>query len=289
MIRPIRLVVLSLLASVLAATVCPAQESAKAGRLVETDHLLLQWVDSPTPEEVELATAVSTKLYGRVAELLGQQHPEGKITIVFGGDAERPGRRREYPRVDWMGRVLLFKFIPDFDNHFTALAHELVHAFRFDRRGTADWFFEESFAEFVALRADPSLAGFPWFDAPITVVAGQWLAKGEDIPLSTLRERHREVNLPCRAQSYTLRSAFFDWLGRTFGDETVIRAAKETPAGALADYERFFGKPFEQLEQDWRRALLAEYRAIPEVDELAAKYRESPIKYMRVCAAGKDF
>ncbi len=112
----------------------------------------------------------------------------------------------------------------------------------------------------------------------------------QDVPLSELREQHRDLNLPCRAQSYSLRSAFFDWLGRTFGDEVVIQAANAVPAGELSDYEKFFGRPFEELELDWRKALLAEYRAIPEVDELAKKYRlESPTQYQRVCSAGKDF
>jgi hypothetical protein len=280
---------LALLCSVAIGTSAEAQEGSARGFRVETEGLILEWRERPDSTEVEAVTAEVSEVYDRVAELLDVR-PEGKVTIVLGGAAERPGENREYPRVDSMGRVLLFKFIPDFHNYFTALAHEMVHRFRFHRRGAADWFFEEGFAEFVALRVDPSLAGFPWFDFPVAIVAGQWVAEGTDIRLTLLRGRHRELNLKCGAQSYALRAAFFDWLGINFSDERVLQAASKENAGAVEDYESFFGKPFEQLTVDWREALLAEYRERSDADALAKAYREeSPIKYQRVCAEGEDF
>jgi hypothetical protein len=256
---------------------------------IETEHLTLEWVETPDTTEVKASTAKAKKLYEGVAALLDDRSGK-RITIIFGGPAERPGGEREYPRVDPFGRILLFRFTPDFNNYFGALAHELVHAFRFERRFGADWFFEEGFAEFVALRADPSLDGYPWFAFPITVVAGQWVAAGEDIPLSILRERHKELNLLCGAQSYALRSAFFDWLGKTYGDDAVFTAAGTTPAGALLDYEEFFESSFGDLEREWRAEMLLQYQAYPGGAELAKKYRtESPIQYQHVCTAGEDF
>jgi hypothetical protein len=247
------------------------------------------WEVEPDSMEIEAVIAEANKLYERIANLLGE-YSKGRITIVLGGEAERPGGQREYPRVDSKSRILLFKFTPEFSNYFNALAHEMVHVFRFDRRWSADWFFEEGFAEFIALRVDSSLAGFPWFEYSIPLVAGQWVAKGQDIPLTLLRSKHRELNQPCGAQSYALRAGFFDWLGREFGDKVVIQAGSEVHAGTLADYEKFFGKPLEQLELDWRTAILAEYHLIADVDILAQKYREeSPIKYQRVCSEGEDF
>ena len=266
-----------------------SRETVEQGFRVEIDQFVLIWEVEPDSMEIKAVAAEANKLYVRITNLLGE-YTEGKITIVLGGPAERPGGQREYPRVDSKGRILLFKFTPDFNNYFSALAHEMVHVFRFDRRWTADWFFEEGFAEFIALRVDSSLTGFPWFDYPTALVAGQWVAKGQDIPLTLLRAKHRELNQPCGAQSYALRAAFFDWLGRTFGDKVVIQAGSEVHAGALGDYKKFFGKPFEQLELDWRTALLAEYDRIADVDILAQRYRqESPIKYQRVCSEGEDF
>lgn len=287
--KGLSLVSLLVIASVFISTAAISQESGTQGYFVETERFVLEWRDVPDSTEVEAVTVEAKNIYERVVEILGVR-PVGRIAIVLGGFAERPGGIREYARVDSTGRILLFKFVPDFNNYFTALAHEMVHVFRFDRRWTADWFFEEGFAEFVALRADPSLAGFPWFDYPVALVAGQWVAEGADIPLILLREHHRDLNLKCGAQSYALRAAFFDWLGRTFGDEAVLQAANEANAGALEDYERFFGKPFEQLAVDWRKDLLADFREIHDGDALAKKYRtESPAKYQRVCIDSKDF
>jgi hypothetical protein len=280
---------LFLFVAALGASDVRSQEGGAQGLRIETEHLVLEWVDAPDSLEVEGVKAEASRLYASVAARLGEE-PEGKVTIVLGGFAERPGGGREYPRVVAARRVLLFKFVPDYRNYFGALAHELVHVTRFDRRRTADWFFEEGFAEFVALRADTSLAGFPWFDFPVTVVAGQWLAAGEDIPLIELSKRHDELNQKCGAQGYALRASFFDWLGRTHGDDVVLRASREAHAGALEDYEKFFGKPFGQLEQDWRSAVLAEYEATPGAGALAQRFRrESPVKYQKVCLDGVDF
>lgn len=283
------ILLLVVLAALCAVAGSDSLAAGEPGLRVETGRFVLEWVDAPDSAEVAGVKAEAERLYARVAGLLGGE-PRGKVTIVLGGFAEQPGRAREYPRVDAMRRILLFKYVPDYTNYFGALAHELVHVFRFERRLTADWFFEEGFAEFVALRADSSLAGFPWFDFPVPVVAGQWLAGGEGIPLSVLRERHDELNPKCGAQSYALRASFFDWLGRTRGDSTVIRAAGAADAGAPGDYGRFFGSPFDQLESAWRQAVLAEFAAFPAGEALAREYRlESPAKYQRVCSEGADF
>jgi len=256
---------------------------------VETEHLVLEWSYVPDTTEIAEVRTVATEAYDQVAELLGEQ-PERKVWILLRGPSERPDGTRDFPRVDPLGRIQLFRFTPDVQSYFGALAHEMVHAFRFDRRVAADWFFEEGLAEFVALRADSPLSGFPWFEYPVVVVAGQWVAGGQDIPLSTLRERHDELNSLCTAQSYALRSAFFDWLGKAYGDESVLEAARAEPAGALADYERIFGAEFDQLVLDWRESVLAEYGSVSGVEDLAERYRvKSPIRYQHVCLAGEDY
>jgi hypothetical protein len=256
---------------------------AQDANRVETEHLYIEWVDGTSDAEVSAAKVEGERFYVAVRDFLGQA-PEGRIIIMLQGPSEQPDGRRLTPRVDGFGRIQLYKFDPSGQTYFGALPHEMVHAFRFDRHLTADWFFEEGFAEMVALRVDSSLAGFPWFDYPVAVVAGQWVANGEDIPLSDLRERHRELNGRCRAQAYSLRASFFCHLGDTHGDSLVIAMADQNPAGEPADYARFFTQDFAALETEWRAAALSAYEGIENAAELARRYRtESPVQYIPVC------
>ena len=271
--------------------VCAGVPSSVASDLqVETDHLVLRWEEDALSEEgLEMAKAKGERFYAAIQDLLGYE-PPSKILISLEGPAQRPDGSWAYPRVDGWGRIHLYQFAPSHESYFNALAHEMVHVFRLHRRPHHDWFLEEGFAEFVALRVDPSLDGFPWYGFPVDVVAGQWIAGGDDIPLTVLQENHKSLNLPCKAQSYSLRSAFFHFLGETYGDERVLELATQERAGALADYSRFFGKEFEVLEKDWREALVKAYDDIEGVDALARQYREqSPVQYMPVCHEGDDF
>lgn len=277
-----------ILITVLCLTLPQADAIAQTENRAETEHLVVEWVDGTSETEIAAARSEGEKFYAAVASLLGGV-PDHKIVVMLRGPSEQPNGRREAPSVDALGRIQLFKFDPAGHSYFSALAHEMVHAFRFSRPDK-DWFFEEGFAELIALRVDPSLAGFPWFDFPVDVVAGQWIVRGEDIPLALLQGRHAELNQPCRAQSYGLRSSFFDYLGRAYGDETLIAMASREKAGSAQDYEQFFKKPFDALETEWREALLASYRKIENADALAARYRqESPIQYAPVCKRGEQF
>ncbi len=257
---------------------------------LETAHLVIAWDEGAIDEEgIEHAKREGERHYRAVRRLLGKPTMK-KIAILLRGPAERPDGSREYPRVDRGGRIHLFQFGPTFHGYFGALPHEMVHSFRIHRRPHHDWFFEEGLAELVALRAGKSLHGFPWYDTPIVVAAGQWLVRGEDIPLGLLRQEHRRLNMPCKAQSYTLRSSFFDYLGRTYGDDALLRMAEREEAGAIDDYPRFLGKEFDALEAEWRRDLLEAYRRVENVDSLARRYREeTPLQYMPVCREGVEF
>lgn len=148
-----------------------------------------------------------------------------------------------------------------------------------------DWFFEEGFAELVALRVNEGTRGFPWYDFPVDLVAGQWVAADADLPLPMLRERHGELNLPCKLQVYALRGSFFDDLGRRFGDAAMLKMAARERAGALEDYCEILGADLESLAAAWRERLLARYAAIADAAAQAARYRtESPARYQAVCA-----
>jgi hypothetical protein len=87
-----------------------------------------------------------------------------------------------------------------------------------------------------------------------------------------------------------LRSAFYVWLGDSFGDDTVLAAAKASPAGGLDDYEKFIGKSFETLVAERQVAALAEIKTIEAATEQAKRFRtQSPIQYQHVCKEGEDF
>ena len=276
-------------ATMLAALLTTADTGAQAIPEAETEHLKLLWREPADEQVVAALSAAAEELHARVTKVM-QVGESGPVTVVFAGPSEQPDGRRMAPFVDAEGRVWLFRFTPDPANHLNALDHELVHALRIDRKDTADWFFEEGYAEFVALRANPSRAGFPWFGYPVTVVAGQWLASGEAIPMTLLRERHAALNAACTAQAYALRAAFFDWLGNQFGDDDVRAMAGERPAGVGEQYEAHFGAPFEQLVQRWEMDTLAQFESLPDASEQARDYRtQSPIRYQGVCREGTDF
>jgi len=122
------------------------------------------------------------------------------------------------------------------------------------------------------------------------VLFRSWIARKEDIPLSAMRDNHKALNLPCKLQTYSLRSAFFTFLGDAYGDQKVVEFAQQKQAGASEDYKKFFDKEFDELEAEWREALMKEYSAMADADAQATRYREqSTAKYMPVCERGKDF
>ena len=152
--------------------------SAEERNRLETKRLIIEWGEGTVTNEIEAAKREGGRFYSALREMLDHE-PKSKITILLRGPFEQPDGRRGYPHVDSGGRIHLFRFGPTYRSYFSALAHEMVHVFRRHRRPHADWFFEEGFAEFVALRVDPSLRGFPWYDFPVIVAAGQCEKSGD--------------------------------------------------------------------------------------------------------------
>jgi hypothetical protein len=278
-----------LLAVLLGAGFAVVPLAAADERRIETEHLIIDWKEDAASKAVlDMARDRGETSYAALREMLGHE-PKAKIVISLEGSAQRPDGSWGYPRVDGWGRILLYQYTEEPESTFNALAHEMVHVFRLQPTPHHDWFLEEGFAEFVARRVDPSPDGFPWYGFPVDVVAGQWIARGEGIPLAVLRESHRDLNLQCKAQSYSLRSSFFLYLGDTHGDTAVLKMANREQAGAPDDYPLFFEHSFDTLVVAWQEALMKSYESIENVDDLAKRYRESPVQYMQVCWKGREF
>ena len=257
---------------------------------VETEHLKIEWKEGDaSADAVEMAQRQGERFYSAIHNLLGRQ-PDVKLVILLEGTAQRPDGSGGYPHVDSWGRIHLFRFGPTPHSYFSALAHEMVHAFRFHRMPHHDWFFEEGLAEMVARRVDDSLDGFPWYGFSPTLVAGQWIKSGEAIHLAELRANHHALNLRCKAQSYALRGSFFDYLAKTYGVDRVVAMASEPRAGTLGQYTKYLGKSFETLVSEWRSLLEAELESMANAEELARRYRtETPVQYMEICREGASF
>ena len=270
------------------ATTALAQESGYK-YFAETEHLRFAWDDTvASGEGIEVMKRDGEKYYAAIKKMLVEVDNK-KITVLLEGPAERPDGSWGYPRVDSFGRVHLYRFGPTWHDYQGAFAHEMVHAMRFWRMPHYDWFFEEGLAEFISLRIDESLRGFPWYGYPVDLVAGQWIVRNEAILLKVVKEEHKRVNLPCKAQTYSMRSAFFDYLGRQYGDHAILDMARQDRAGLYEDYQKYLGNLVQPLAIEWRAAVMDSYAKIPNADSLATVYRtQTPIQYMPVCDLNGD-
>lgn len=260
--------------------------AAGAAEIVhETEHLRWVWDDAAIDAESRaIVQERGEATFRKVVALMGVSRDERTVVLMH-GPSERPDGSRGIPHVDSAGRVHLYRFGPTYHDYLSAFAHEVVHSLRAGRLPHHDWFFEEGFAELVALRVNEGTRGFPWYDFPVDLVAGQWVAAGEDLPLPMLRARHRELNLRCKLQVYALRGSFFDDLGRRFGEAALLEMAARERAGAEADYREILGADLETLTATWRQRLLERHASIGDAASQAHRYRtESPAKYQSLCA-----
>jgi len=255
-----------------------------------TEHFAIFWRSWETPDtQVEEVMQVAEKAYGDLAEILGvAEMPHLRIIIQLEGDAELGPVRFDSPHVDSQGRIHLYRYgAPEYTN---SLPHELIHAVRRWKRRGWDGFSEEGLATYLGLQLSSLVQGYPLYGIPLEIAAGQWLDRGEAIPLKTLRENHHRINLPCKAQAYTLRGSFFTYLGAKFGRRAVLELADPQRPPRSRHYEQIFGSSFEELEESWKTDLLQRFRENPKARELAARYREeTPVAEMPVCNSGRDF
>ena len=256
---------------------------------LQTERYALFWrTEEASTADVHELGRVLDAYYDGISALVGPERtPQRRIVVVLGGHGQAPDGTWRFPHVDRAGRVFLYRYSPDFSAYAVEAAHELVHAFR---RAAGIWhsgFWEEGFAEAVAMNVDPGDVGFPRYGYPLTVAAGHLLVWNQYVPLQEVRKRHRQIGRRCQLQAYLERAAFFDYLVKLEGIHALVEFAYQPRSPQDEDDARVYGRPFEKLVADWETQLRSEYLATPDADAMARRYRaEPPIDSRPICETG---
>jgi hypothetical protein len=260
-------------------------------------HTACRWTSGPggtaSDAEASAVLARADSAFEKLAALLGPaRSPNRTPTIVLEGDGIGPKGLVGIPHVSLDGVVHLYRYPGAGGEYESPIAHELVHAFRIartrehiDQHAASDefWFIEEGYAETVARQIRLASEGFPLYGVPLDVVAGQWLAHDEDIPILDLMAHHEALNPKCTAQAYAIRASFFAFLVGQFGFARVTELAYLAHPTRDA-YAKVLGIPAERLAEDWRTWASERYRRADRAEELARYYREqTPARFLPVC------
>jgi hypothetical protein len=283
---------LGLLAPGLLVIGCDVDTAGPAEDLsLESAHFIfLSCEEHATLAEMEVGVQRAETLFDRMAEMVGPANtPIDKIRVHLDGDHTDQG-----PYVDFDG-IHLFRYSEQEGGYWALLAHELGHSFSipwFIRVEAWNWhtyrFFDEGFAEFMAQSTDPHKRGFPFYGFPEDAVAGQWVVRGESIPLDVLRARHDELNRPCEIQAYPQRASWMRYVDEVYGRDALLAIIYPPTEPTSTVVQGLIGVGLEQLDQDWEDWLLARYASLPEADQLGQAYRERT-SWAHVCRAGEDY
>jgi len=253
-------------------------------------HFVYQWNSGETTEaEIDEAAILAEDVYQKLTRVFGKQYmPSAKLIITFGGEGlnRKTGKKRT-PNVDFQGRTHLYRF--DMGGYLTPLPHELVHAVRV---GRVNWqgFFEEGIASGIAYHLYPERKGFPRFGFSLDLIAGYWLNSGKAIPMRTMLNQHRRLNLKCQLQTYVLREDFFNYLINQHGLNNLVNLAYSELLGSDEGYTKHFGKSLETLAEKWEADLAKRFKKIDQADALVSDYfQNTSAKYIPVCEAGADY
>jgi hypothetical protein len=268
---------------------CGHEPTAPDPRLESEHFLFIAEAGDATQAEMEDGIQRAEAHFAAIAGIIGAERvPSRTITVVLRGSCDGM-------RVDEEGRMLLCRYSAALGGYYGALAHELTHAMRYDfwaQHGTWSWpsfgFFEEGFAEFVALLVDPDKLGSPFFGYPEDVVAGYWVVTGQAIPNDILRPRNQELNDPCTNQAYPQRASWFHYIDDTYGRAAVLAVAYSQVEVTSEVAETLLGVGLAQVDSGWEQWVSARYDAIPNADSLAQAYRRW-VPESTVCVAGVDY
>jgi hypothetical protein len=260
---------------------------------MESEHFL--FLSNPgyaTMSEMEQGLAIAEELYVAISAIVPIENSSrgDRIRVYLDGSA-----RYGDPHCDDWGWIHLFRYSAATGGYFTSLAHELTHSLRWDywqRTYAWDWpwfgYFEEGFAEFVAMSVYSEKRGFPFYGYPEDVVVGQWLAREEHIPMTVLRARHEDLNTLCNTQAYAQRASWFRFVDETYGRKAVLDLAYPEVDPTAEWVIAVVGVGPEELDEQWAVWQLARYAAYPDADARADVYRDF-IRESYLCRAGVDY
>lgn len=260
----------------------------------ESEHFHFQSTSTQaTQAELEEGIGRAEELWSAIGTFVGVGRlPNRRITVALDGD-KRDGDGGDH--IDDRGVVHLLRREPAVGGYFGALAHELVHALRYDywhRYDSWSWpnfpFLDEGFAEAVAMQVDPGKTGFPYYWFNPDVVAGHWLARGESIPPATLRERHHELNSKCEFQAYPIRAYWLLYIEENWGRGAVLDIVYAEVPTADEFIAAVLGQAIGEVDAGWAAWLLARYEATPGADAEAEEFRNY-FDGIYVCGVGTDF
>jgi len=260
----------------------------------DSEHFHFQSTSAlATQAELDEGISRAEELWNAIGTFVGVGRlPNRRITVRLDGDKRD---RNGGDHIDDRGVVHLLRRGPAFGGYFGALAHEIVHALRYDYWHQYDswsWpnfpFLDEGFAEFVAMQVDPAKTGFPYYWFNPDVVAGHWLARGESIPPATLRDRHRELNTKCEHQAYPLRAYWLLYIEQSWGRQAVLDIVYAEVPTTDEFIANVLGQDIEQVDDGWAAWLLSRYAAAPGADAEAEEFR-SHFDGIYVCRVGTDF
>jgi hypothetical protein len=265
----------------------PSREGA-----VATAHFDIRWdAGAATEAEIRAVQERAEGAWQRYTQLLGPTRmPIFRVVIHLVGDG-KPG---DFPTVvPETGEVQLMRFPGHGGGYEASIAHELVHAMRRarwleEKHQTAPaLFLEEGYAELLATEAGYPSTGFPTYGFPLAVVAGSWLTPGQDLPVSELIRKHRQLNFRCMAQAYGERLSFVFYMRERLGFEGVTRLAYADAPLTVPMIEAAMGSPLDSLGAQWRTWAVSKSKTVPNAAELQRQYRhDTAIQYFPVCGEG---
>ncbi len=258
----------------------------------ESDHFrFVSTTALATSAEIDTGLALAEVYYDDFRDVVGMENaPTRTVTVMLHGNITN-----ETPHVDSLGVVHLWRYSAAAGAYFGLLAHELVHAFRYEywqRVRPWEWpqslFYEEGFSEFAAMTMDPEKLGFPFYGYPEDVIAGHWFERDEAVPLQVLRERHEELNKLCEFQAYTERASWFRYIDAAYGRDAVLALAYTEVELNSEVIEDRLGAGLAELDSTWQAWLSARYSAISYAGRLASIYRNTH-SGAYICLEGVDF
>ncbi len=241
-----------------------------------------------TESEIRRVRDLAERAYTRYAQVLGPDRmPSRTIAIRLAGDAADGQVSTVSPE---SGAIVLYRHPGPGGGYESSLAHELMHAVRWDIWKQANLrtepflFLEEGLAELMAIEAGLPSTGFPTYGHDIVLAAGTWIASDLDLPISELVTRHSQLNFRCMPQAYTLRLSFLLFVRERVGLDALVDVAFDPRPLSLARLEATLGAPIEAVARTWRGHALRQFAGLNGREQRRRDYLEgTPVRYFTVC------